>query len=457
MSTTVRGELASARAGDGSRAVEPVAVIGGGLAGVTAAAALRRAGVPVVLFEAGKQLAGLAQTQQDDGGFTYDFGAHFITNRLAAAVGVEDACRTVRSYGESVRLGRRVYSYPFGLLRNPRFLTAGVAARARAFGRATTPPVSAADQFRATYGRALADAVAVPILEAWSGAPADDLSPAVVNKFQHSVAGTAWLKLVGKVTRRAIAVGYSHEKPEGPGVWHVYPEGGVSRLVHHLAVPVEDVIQRESPVEAIVIEDGRAVGVRVKGREQRVSAVISTAPVHALAKLVTGTDALGYLARFRYRPMIFVNLRLEGRGLLPDTMLWTPEAHYPFFRLTETPLSMPWLAPAGKTILTADLGCEVGDPVWRMSDDALAELCLDHLGAIVPGVRRRYLGARVLRTPIAYPVYLNAYEEDRQRFARGTGIGGLYSVGRNGEFAHILMEDVYWRTLAKVGEAMRAP
>ena len=28
-------------------------------------------------------------------------------------------------------------------------------------------------------------------------------------------------------------------------------------------------------------------------------------------------------------------------------------------------------------------------------------------------------------------------------------IAGLYSVGRNGEFAHILMEDVYWRTLAK--------
>ena len=50
------------------------------------------------------------------------------------------------------------------------------------------------------------------------------------------------------------------------------------------------------------------------------------------------------------------------------------------------------------------------------------------------------------RTPLAYPVYSLDYEEDRQRFERGTGIEGLFSVGRNGEFRHILMEDVYWRT-----------
>jgi hypothetical protein len=33
----------------------------------------------------------------------------------------------------------------------------------------------------------------------------------------------------------------------------------------------------------------------------------------------------------------------------------------------------------------------------------------------------------------------------------------LLSVGRNGEFAHILMEDVYWRTLARVRTWMRQP
>ena len=71
-------------------------------------------------------------------------------------------------------------------------------------------------------------------------------------------------------------------------------------------------------------------------------------------------------------------------------------------------------------------------------------------------MRQRLLGSQVLRTPIAYPVYLNAYEADRMRLRQTTGVAGLYSVGRNGEFAHILMEDVYWRTLGRMRQMVDA-
>jgi hypothetical protein len=47
-------------------------------------------------------------------------------------------------------------------------------------------------------------------------------------------------------------------------------------------------------------------------------------------------------------------------------------------------------------------------------------------------------------------MFLNEYEKARQEFERSTGIENLLSVGRNGEFAHIFMEDVYWRTRKKV-------
>jgi len=435
---------------------KPVAIVGAGLAGLTAAAFLRRQGIPVILYEAGRQVAGLAASHRDDDGFSYDFGAHFITNRLAAAIGVGARCRTVRYYGETVLLGDRKYTYPFGLLRRPRFLLSGLAATAPTLRPAAVPD-SASASFRARFGDALAESVAIPLLEAWSGAAATELAPSVANKLQHGVAHTMLLKAAGRMTQRAVAIGYSHEMPEGMNVWHVYPEGGVGTLCEQLAASVEDAIHLESPVESIVVHEGRAAAVRVKGGgEQEVSAVVSTAPCNILAKLVTGTDAVRHLARFRYRPMTFVNMRFEGRGLLPDTVLWTPEARFPFFRLTETPLSMPWLAPAGKTLITADLGCEVGDEVWRMTEAELGELCVAHLAPIIPDVRQRYLGCRVLRTPIAYPVFLREYEADRQRFERTTGVDGLYSIGRNGEFAHILMEDVYWRTLKKMRELLAA-
>jgi protoporphyrinogen oxidase len=148
--------------------------------------------------------------------------------------------------------------------------------------------------------------------------------------------------------------------------------------------------------------------------------------------------------------MVFINLRLEGRGLLPDVVTWTPESRYPFFRLTEATGSMPWLAPPGKTIITVDIGCSVGDEFWTMPDEQLGAFCVEHMEPIVRDVRQRYLGCHVVRTPIAYPIFLTEYEEERQRFAQSTGVAGLYSIGRNGEFAHILMEDVYWRTRAQI-------
>lgn len=432
----------------------PVVVIGAGIAGLTAARALREQGIPFRLYEAGRQVAGLASSFQDAEGFSYDFGAHFVTNRLAAAIGVGGACRDVRYYGESVFVGGKVYSYPYGLARSPRFLLSAAAERIR--GNSRPVPANAAEWFRANFGTALADSVALPLLEAWSGAPAEELASTVGDKFGPGLGHVFFLKMASRVLGKAVASGYCREQPESVHVWHVYPEGGVSLLCTKLASGLDDVIQLESRVERILVEDGRVVGVKVNGQQVEASAVLSTAPVNILARLVEGTTAVQHLAQFRYRPMVFVNLRLTGRNLLPNVVTWTPESRFPFFRLTEAPQSMPWLAPAGKTLITVDIGCETNEPVWTMDEKELSELCLDHLQPLIPDVRKRYLGCHTLRTPIAYPVFLNAYEKERQALERSTGVPGLYSIGRNGQFAHILMEDVYWRTLRVMREVVRA-
>ena len=85
-----------------------------------------------------------------------------------------------------------------------------------------------------------------------------------------------------------------------------------------------------------------------------------------------------------------------------------------------------------------------------MPDDEMIEICLENLSHVVPGIREKFLGAKILKTPIAYPIYLNAYETARRAFERSTNIENLLSIGRNGEFSHIFMEDVYWRTRKKV-------
>lgn len=428
--------------------MKPIAVIGAGLAGLTAAAELKRQGLPVIVFEAGKAIGGLAASFKDKDGFSYDFGAHFISNRLAEALGAAETCRTVKHYGEAVLLDGRYRNYPLGLLFDPKLVASALKAKLNPAGGSET----AAEFFRASYGSALAEKVAIPLAEAWSGAAASQLAPSVGQKFGAGIAKSLYLNMASRVTGRAVCNGYSHEMPESAKVYHVYPEAGLGKLLAPTVRSVQSCIRMESPVERVFVQSGRVVAVRVKGEKIAVSAAISTAPVNVLPKIIEGTDALNHLAAFRYRPMVFVNLRFAGRHILPDTMLWVPDRTQSFFRVTEAPVSMPWLAPEGKTLLTYDLGCEVGDDIWRMSEADLAELCLEGTCRIFGNVLRKdYLGpGGTLRTPIAYPVFLSSYEADRKRFAESTGVEGLYSIGRHGEFAHILMEDIYWRTLRRM-------
>lgn len=425
----------------------PVVVIGGGIAGLTATRELLRNGLDVVLFESGASVGGMADSHFDTEGFTFDSGAHFITNRLATATGIFNQCRNIEHYGETVWLDGRSYDYPSGLLRVPRFVRAALKERTT---RQTAPPGTAEEWFRRNYGGALADEIAVPLVESWSGAPANELSPAVADKIPGGIAETVGLTLAARLTHRAVAIGYCREAPQSANVWHVYPEHGISTVCEALAADVFDSVRLRSPVERITVSEGRAVGVRVAGRQVPAAAVISTAPINVLPRLVEGTDALDRFRRFQFRPMVFVNLRMRGRGLLPDTMTWTPQSQFPFFRLTETPQAMPWLAPEGKTLITADIGAEIDDEHWTMNDAELGELCIEALAQIIPSARRDYLGCRVVRQPLAYPVFRTEYEEDRQMLETTTGVDRLLSIGRNGEFAHILMEDVYWRTVRRV-------
>ena len=112
---------------------------------------------------------------------------------------------------------------------------------------------------------------------------------------------------------------------------------------------------------------------------------------------------------------------------------------------------MPWIAPEGKTMILCELGAQPGDDVWAMTDEQAVERCVSTLGPLIPDVRARLIGASVLRQPLGYPVFALEYEDDRAALAGdGTGIGGLHSVGRNGEFDHILMEDTFWRLRRRV-------
>lgn len=421
----------------------PVVIIGAGIGGLVAAHELGRLGVDARVYEAGGSVAGMAASYHDPDGFSYDVGAHFVTNRFIAALGVPGPFHTLPRYGEVVHLSpRRHPVYPVGLLGVPRFVAS--AARERV-ARPQRDLRVAADRFRHDYGARLADEVALPLLEAWSGLPADQLSASVIDKIPTSLAQTVWLRAAQRMTRRAVMIGYCKEERSAAGVHHIVPAAGVASICAHLAGQLAHPVRLGSPIERIAVDRGRVIGARVAGEDIETDMVIATLPINRLPDLVDGTTALDRFRRFRYRSLVLVNLKLEGRDLLPDVVVWTPRG-FPYFRVTETPLAMPWTAPDGKTMVLCELGAQPGDDTWNLTDDAVVERCVTTLTPLIPDVRTRLLGAVVQRQPLAYPVFALEYEDDRASLADGgTGVDGLLSVGRNGEFDHILMEDTFWR------------
>jgi len=431
-----------------TRQKPPVVILGGGIAGLVAAHELARHGVDADVYEAGPRLAGMAASHTDSDGFSYDVGAHFVSNRFVAALGMPGPFRTVPRYGEVVHLRADHHPrYPVGLLGVPRFVTSAVAERMR---RPRRDLSVASDRFRHDYGTALADEVALPLLEAWSGLPADQLSASVIEKIPAGLLQTIWLRAAQRLSRRAVTIGYCKEAPSTSGVFHVSPEGSVAAICQHVAAHLPRPVQLDHPADFIYVDDERVVGARVNGHDIDTDTVISTLPVNRLPQLVKGTDSLDRFRRFRFRGLVLANLKLNGRGLLPDVLVWTPHG-FPYFRVTETPLAMPWTAPEGKTMILCEFGTQPGDDLWNMADDEVVERCISTLDPLIPDARSRVIGASVLRQPLGYPVFALEYEKDRAALAsQGTGIDGLYSVGRNGEYDHILMEDIFWRLRRRI-------
>src|SRR5262245_13240078 len=103
----------------GSRRNYDVAVVGGGLAGLTAAALLGRAGKSVVVYERTESLGGRASTQNVDG-FQFNLGPHALYRgghamRVLTELGITIDAGAVEASGSTAVRNSIVYPLPVNL------------------------------------------------------------------------------------------------------------------------------------------------------------------------------------------------------------------------------------------------------------------------------------------------------------------------------------------------------
>jgi oxygen-dependent protoporphyrinogen oxidase len=312
------------------------AVVGGGITGLVAALDLHRAGVSVVLLEAGPDAGGKILTKTIEN-VAVEAGADSFLVREPWAL---ELCRSIGLGGDLVRpavFGGMVWSrgrlhplprgvtlgiptLPVALVRS------GLLSRRGALRGATDifhsaplrgPDVSIGALVRDRLGDEVLERLVDPLLAGTRAGDPDEMSLAAAAPELDTIARRHRSLILGLRT-------WGPGEPETPVF--MAPVGGMTRLVRALKTELRDAeVRFDAPVGAIA-RDGRRFRLQTAAGDVAADAVVLAAPAHATARQVEALDpaASGALGSIPYASVAVVALvyptgagRPPGAGGLP--------------------------------------------------------------------------------------------------------------------------------------------
>jgi protoporphyrinogen oxidase len=426
---------------------DPVVVIGGGPAGLTAGLQLAQRGVPVIVVEANPRVGGLAQTIEYKG-FRFDIGGHRFYTKVAA---VAELWRSILGvdFLRRPRLSRiffdgKFFDYPLKPLRTLWHLgalrsIAILLSYLRAQLHPIRPEVSFEDWVTNRFGRRLFRTFFETYTEKVWGIPCRSISARwAAQRIQGLSLRAAVLNMLTPAfARRGATVKSLIEEFEyprlGPGMmWEAFAAGIEQfggRVV--LEARVTRLVHDGQTVTAVEIE---SQGTRFR---QPVSNVISTMPLrHLVYSLGSSTprDVQDAAQGLHYRDFITVAVIVDRADVFPDNWIYIHDPAVRVGRIQNFKNWSPDMVPdSSKTCLGLEYFCSAGDDLSNMTDDDLAALARRELAAIGLVQPEEVVDAVVVRMPKAYPVYDESYEQAltavRAYLCR---FANLQTIGRNG-------------------------
>ncbi len=413
-----------------------VIIIGAGLAGLSAAGALDRAGVKFVVLERESRVGGLCRTEMVDG-FTFDYTGHLLhlrpgamKNFVMARIGdllVEHERRA------SVFLADTFVPYPiqanFGVLPPPM-----VSRCIDGFRSSRSTTVSEDMVFtqwaRAQFGEGLAQLFMVPYNRKLYIHPLEEMD----------VSWTSWsIPRPSDEEMEAAARGKS-SGTYGYNVTFFYPrEGGIDILPGMLAEGLDDRILTSTEVVKVDAVD-RTVTLG-GGETIAFEKLISTMPLPELLRVTSGLPAAvaSTAGRLRHSSVTAFCLGFDGPALRDEHWIYFPEPAFPFYRAGYFSNISSGLAPEGTCALYVEAAHRADE---RPDTGRLLEKCLEGLrsSGLVPP-RGQPISSLTLSMPYAYVFH------DRYRKESLPGLLGflkdrsIHSIGRYGAWEYSAMQD----------------
>lgn len=468
-----------------------VAVVGGGLGGVTAAWQLSQLGVAVKLYEASGRLGGVLETERFAGkegsqGFVIECGADsWMAEKpwardLAIELGLaqdlivsNDAVR--RTY---IKTGGQLLPLPDGMRMmvptqlavlddSPLFSPTVRAAYAAEPGRAAELKAEAlgpdqdesvANFVRRHFGEEITQTVARPLLAGVLGGNIDHLSAqAVMAPFVRLEQQYGSL-ILGLEAQSATA---STPAPTEKSMFASL-RGGLAQLIEAMAhaLPAES-IALDAPVERIEREPEGWRVVSAAG-VARFDALLLAAPASVVRELLRPIDAeIASLLAMEASSAIIVALAYDAEAArsirIPSGFgyLVAPEDAGPDALLAATFVhsKFPQRAPEGGALLRAFFGGDTALRLMESADEELVALAREQLGLVL-GAMPKPVHSLVRRWPHSLPQYAVGHRLRMRELEKSIGrMGNLRLVGNS--YAGVGMPDVI-REARQAGQSLVA-
>jgi protoporphyrinogen oxidase len=175
-------------------------------------------------------------------------------------------------------------------------------------------------------------------------------------------------------------------------------------------------------------------------RELPCSWIVNTIPLPQFVQLFNDGSSFivrHHASKLRYISLILVYLEFAVDRISEDHWFYLLDAEFKFNRVTEQKnLSAVTMEP-GKTVLSFELTCRVGDQYWKMSDDELIDLAKADCRNIhfIADQMHRITDFSVKRVPNVYEIYHKHFDHHAE-IALGflQQFDNVCSIGRRGLF-----------------------
>ncbi|NJR25431.1 MAG: NAD(P)/FAD-dependent oxidoreductase [Richelia sp. CSU_2_1] len=420
----------------------PVAIVGAGPAGLTAAYELVKQGIAPVVLEKGDKVGGLARTETYKG-YRFDIGGHRFYTKVVA---VQQLWEEVlgNDFIKVPRLSRiyyrgRFFNYPIsafntvfnlGVFESLLILLSYLQVRIQPLPEETTFEQWVINRFGErlyrTFFKTYTEKVwGIPCSEIqadWAAQRIKGLSlkTAIINA------------LFGSNDTKTLIKEFDYPAL-GPGMmWEKFAEAVETKKGKvYLDTKVISFQREGNKIKSITAEQN--------GELVQFSAdnFVTSMPISALVARLDPQppqEVLHAARSLKYRDFLIVSLIVDRPDLFPDNWIYI---HSPEVKVGRIQNFKNWSAAlvpdANKTCLGMEYFCNEGEELWKMSDEELVELATGELVRLGLAKTADVKDGVVIRQPKAYPVYDGEYRGHLQvleGFLKG--IENLQTIGRNG-------------------------